>query len=246
LLCSDGLYDTLPKEHLASLLSTIAADQAAETLVTAAAEAGASDNITAIVVHSGYIAPVALVSRPTRQRNWGLLGVVGLLTLAVLFLLLRPLLGSLGTEAVAPTAVPAATVPGSGLATVAPTETPPPHATSTVAPTATATAEATVLPTETAVVITELRGCAVSAVAYVWRSSAINRSDCASTTTDQGLTPGEPVIILNATPVSALGPDDTCQPHQFIEVQSEARPNIQGWVIPSQIRPLSAGESCTP
>lgn len=246
LFCSDGLYDTLPRERITTILSTTPAAQAAQTLVTAAEEAGASDNITAIVVQNNYVSPALPTSPPTQKWGWMAGSIVGLLLLAGLFLLLRPLLGSLGAEVVPPTAVPAATIPGSGLATVAPTQTPPPHATSTLRPTPTATLEATAAPTETAALTNELRGCAISAAAYVWLSSAINRSDCASTITDLALSPNEPVLILNATPVSALGPDSKCHSNEFFEVQSETRPQIQGWVATNQVRLLSAGDSCTP
>lgn len=246
LLCSDGLYDTLPKERLAAILSTVPADQAAQALVTAAEEAGAGDNITAIVVQNHYVAPAQPAATSTRQWGWIAGASIGLLLLLGAFLLLRPLLNSLGAAAVPPTAVPEATIPGGGLATVAPTETPPPHATSTLRPTPTATLEATVAPTETAVLTNEARGCALSAAAYVWPSSAINRSDCARTITGLALSPNEPVLILNATPVSALGPDSSCQSNDFIEVQSETRPQIQGWVATNQIRLLPSGDSCTP
>lgn len=240
LLCSDGLYDTLPKEQLTALLTTT---QTATALVTAAEEAGASDNITAIVVQNRYIAPASAAPAPAQKWGWGILGgIVGLLVLAGLFLLLRPFLGSVMGGEAAPTAVPAATIPQTGLATLPPTVTPPPHATSTLRPTPTATVAAT----ETAVLPTEQRGCAISAAAYVWPSSAVNRSDCASTITELVLARNEPVLILNATPVSAPGPDPGCQPHEFIEIQSETRPEVQGWVVAGHIRPLAAGQSCTP
>jgi protein phosphatase/serine/threonine-protein phosphatase Stp1 len=49
LLCSDGLYKTLPEELLAELLSGDD-DTAAERLVTAALLAQAADNVTAVIV----------------------------------------------------------------------------------------------------------------------------------------------------------------------------------------------------
>ncbi len=245
LLCSDGLYDTLAKEQITAVLLNTPASQSASALVAAAENGGASDNITAIVVQNHYKSPAAAPSKNKLPWGW-ILGGVGVVILLLLLLLLRPLLGSLGAGATAPTAVPEATVPNSGLSTVAPTATRPPNATSTIGPTPTATAEATLAPTETAVSPSEPRGCTLFPNTFVWPSVAINSNDCARTITNLALGPNEPVLILNATPVTALGPDRSCESHTFIEIQSETRPEIQGWVLEWQIQPLAPGESCGP
>jgi serine/threonine protein phosphatase PrpC len=52
LLCSDGLYRTLPTDELVSLLSGDDATAAADALVTRVLQGSADDNLTAVVVHA--------------------------------------------------------------------------------------------------------------------------------------------------------------------------------------------------
>lgn len=53
LLCSDGLYDAVPEEHLHHILLHHAPSEAAPLLVEEAIRANAGDNITAVVVQAG-------------------------------------------------------------------------------------------------------------------------------------------------------------------------------------------------
>lgn len=60
LLCSDGLYDVLTSEKMASILSRFTPQNATEELVQAAVNAGASDNVTAVVLKVGALAEATL------------------------------------------------------------------------------------------------------------------------------------------------------------------------------------------
>ncbi len=59
LLCSDGLYGALPDSRMIPLVTENEPQRAAELLVQAAIDAEATDNITAVVIRTGQLAPVA-------------------------------------------------------------------------------------------------------------------------------------------------------------------------------------------
>lgn len=59
LLCSDGLYDVLPDRRMISLVTENQPRLAARLLVEAAIEADATDNITAVIMRTGSIMPMA-------------------------------------------------------------------------------------------------------------------------------------------------------------------------------------------
>ena len=73
-LCSDGLWDLVSRNEIASALAEPTAEQSAQVLVDAALQRGAPDNVTAIVVHlSGEYDPSAVsTARPRRSLfGWG-------------------------------------------------------------------------------------------------------------------------------------------------------------------------------
>ena len=97
LLCSDGLTDQVPAEKIRFMVEKHAGDpeSAVLALVEAANDAGGKDNVSAILVETPEYeaiserSPAATRPRSTPQWTWFLLGV---LTAAVLFGVLRPYL----------------------------------------------------------------------------------------------------------------------------------------------------------
>jgi PPM family protein phosphatase len=255
LLCSDGLYDALPEKRLIQLLMAAPPPVAADTLVQAAADAGTSDNITAVVVN-GNQRPVG-TALPRRRAGrplplWLLALPVGLLLAAVLFLIFRspavsgnpadmPTRDLVADTPAAPTS--AATATFAPTSTVRPTDAPtatPALGAVTAAPAVTAAATSTATPSPTAV----LSGC-VSYQVFVWRDDQIASQACNQFAgQDFVLAAGELVQILVGEPQSANGPDASCQPGEFIKVQSAANPAIEGWVFSNAIRLLAPGEQC--
>ncbi len=53
LMCSDGLYDPVGDEAIATALAATSPEEACETLVVGAYDAGGSDNITGVVLRAG-------------------------------------------------------------------------------------------------------------------------------------------------------------------------------------------------
>ena len=95
LLCSDGLTDQVPAEQIRSLIEHHSGDpeSAVLALIEAANQAGGKDNVSAILVETPEYDAVTERSRPvTPPRSipsW-LLFLTGVLTAAVLFVILRP------------------------------------------------------------------------------------------------------------------------------------------------------------
>jgi protein phosphatase len=74
LLCSDGLYNVLEDDDLATLARVADPGAACDALIQAANERGTSDNLTAAVVHVAGDAPVSPVAGGWRDRLARLLG----------------------------------------------------------------------------------------------------------------------------------------------------------------------------
>jgi protein phosphatase len=73
-LCSDGLWDLVSRNEIASALAEPTAEQSAQLLVDAALQRGAPDNVTAIVVHlsSEYDPSAVSTAKPRRSLfGWG-------------------------------------------------------------------------------------------------------------------------------------------------------------------------------
>lgn len=247
LLCSDGLYDVLAEKQLIQLLAAAPPPVAADNLVQAAADAGASDNITAVVVN-GSQRPVGTALPRQRARLpfslWLLVLPVALLLATALFLLWRSPAAS-----ESPVDIPTRSV-------VADTPAPP-TATATITPAPTSTVRPTDAPTTTPVPViattaitptntptpTIALGCVTDPILFIWQDDQINSNQCTSTAATNFVS-GDQVQIIDAEVRRVNGPDASCQPGEFIKVQSVADPSLEGWVFASAIRLLSPGEQC--
>lgn len=253
LLCTDGLSGVIADARLADILTDNPVQAAAQALVAAAKEAGSQDNITAVVVSQGAqqipLVPMpAAASKPRRERSvWLWVGmVIFLMTVTALIWWWReqPPADNPADEAspgtvLLPTPDNQSTPPveavdineaETAVSATAPAVVPTPPPTSSPDPTAsptapTAEAQATPLPT----------GCvSLNAYAYIWAKEDLQPDTCSGAIANVYLNPGEPVLILQATP-ETLRASGGCLEADFIEVRSEVDETIQGWVLASDI-----------
>lgn len=262
LLCSDGLYDPLNFQQINLLLQGKSAQSAAEDLVQASISAHTHDNVTAVVVNAGQIpgkvragAAPARTGRPTIP-TWvfATLTVTVLLFLAIFVFFVLPNTNFAGGGE--PTEEPAIALP----TRIVPIETDAPalqavptevetdviDPTMTTAPTATLEPVASSTPsaTDTPPPPIEARAC-ILFEPFVWQDEQI-QSDSCNQFTDTTITNGQEVILLESNPVTVNGPDNACEANRFLKIQSVADPSLAGWVLASNVQPLSPGESCLP
>jgi protein phosphatase len=69
LLCSDGVWSTVPEETAAAVVARFPAQAAADRLVALALAAGGPDNATAVVVHFGLPLPARPVELPREEAS---------------------------------------------------------------------------------------------------------------------------------------------------------------------------------
>jgi protein phosphatase len=124
--------------------------------------------------------------------------------------------------------------------TAVPPPTSPPPAEPTPVETATPLVETTAVSNQACIV-------SVNAFVYVWQDEQIENSDC-DAYAQEGfvLDDGEPVIILEATPRTVLGPDLTCLTNEFVKVQSLGDTAVTGWVLVGNVQPTTAEQGCPP
>ena len=124
--------------------------------------------------------------------------------------------------------------------TAVPPPTAPPPAEPTPAETATPLVEATAVSNQACIV-------SVNAFVYVWQDEQIENSDC-DAFAQEGfvLDDGQPVIVLEATPRTVLGPDFTCLTNEFVKVQSLGETAVTGWVLVGNVQPITTEQGCPP
>ena len=169
LLCSDGLWDMLPDQQIAEILSKPDAAEAAKKLIDEANAAGGEDNITVVIITDDLSGPLPMAAPPGAGKNSRIilpLVAFALVTLCVGGGLLAALEGpkilgldgSGGKDGGQASATPAPASAGNGIpgtapatATLVPLITPTKTPTSTKPPpTSTSTATATTSPSATA------------------------------------------------------------------------------------------------
>lgn len=130
------------------------------------------------------------------------------------------------TEALA---IPTAIVPTAALPTATPLPAPtlPPPPTETPAP---------------------QLGCVVyDGQLFVWQDNQVFSNTCDHVAqAGQVLFNGDIVEIIDNNLIQANGPDQSCDPHQFINVRSVEQPALAGWVIAFGIQPIQPGDVCPP
>jgi hypothetical protein len=261
LLCSDGLHDVLTTSQMKEIMQSNASAGVARALVQAAITAETKDNITAVVVQTRANDVAAIASsghgRRRQRPRWLVYLAVGLLLLLVAAFLLWLALGrgqfNLATaglptrsaataEATAATPLPTSTTAVQSVvqstSTLAPTISPSPTVTRTPSPTASPSAT----PPSRACVLT---------LAFVWSDAQIRANACTGDTND-AFERGREVIILQLTPVSAVGParsdDPACADtlNEFIQVRALPPATVEGWILLNTVKTLQPGESCSP
>ncbi|MCA9874629.1 MAG: serine/threonine-protein phosphatase [Anaerolineales bacterium] len=262
LLCSDGLYDALPPEQLYELIAERSAPAAAKALVEAAIAAQAADNITAVVVQRVLTGPAAGAVPPGGGRPvplWLILliGVVVLAGVGVLggvWLMTRAPDGpSTAATATPGDGAPAdgapAEVPGVGTTATAVTPTAPlPTSTlrPTASPTITATLTATLTPSATPTLPPPLACVITPGQLFVWPDTAMQPGGCQTAVANDALVTGNVVVLLEGGTQLLPIPGDCANTSDFVRVQSETDPAINGWVFLDQIRELAPGDACPP
>ncbi len=257
MLCSDGLYDPVNDEQMAQIIRNNPPQQAAEALVQAAIAGNATDNITAVVVHSGQI---AAAPPATKIPKWLPLAVVGVILLIALSAALPGLFrneanGGAGVEdggMELPTAMPTlstVTEPGNGsdgvletaVPDTAPTSTIAPLATNTPAPTATPAPTLTLEPTPAA----EPLICVINLV-FVWSDAQIDSGTCTQVTWER-FDPGTTVEFIDPViPRIIDGPNSNCDPDNVFRKVRATESGIEGWVLDNALRTLDPGQTCPP
>lgn len=250
LLCSDGLHDPVSGAELEEILRREAPPAAADRLVQRAIEQGASDNITAVVVHGGGGDKSGAAGGASPLA--GLPGWAPLVALALVLILALaiavPLLFGGENEGEAGGAIPTrsnvATIPAG-----AATATPLPAATSTVAPTPTSTPPATETPLPpTATSLPSL--CVVAEPMYVWSDGQLD-AGCSPERrvfSSDELTIGTAVRALPDPLRDVEGPDPPCTSNRFRKIETvdeNIDPPIVGWVLANGLAPMPP-EGCSP
>lgn len=271
LLCSDGLYDVLPSSRMIALATDNAPQSAARLLIEAAVAAEATDNITAVVIRTDQLVPIAdeptlvplpvpaktVLPPPVKDRGGIPRWLIGLVIVAIILIIaaltafwLRNRNATEDSLLAAATAIPGVieslTSESAGALRVL-------TATAAVEPLAeigetlaTATSQPpdtpTPLPSPTLQATSEPRGCVNDGLFPVlWSDAQITDSNCSDT--DDGLEAGDEVRILSSKPVSAGG---NCGGGRFVKIQSVADPEVEGWMREDLIDLLASGESCSP
>ncbi len=253
MMCSDGLYDPVSDEQMQQLMISNPPQQAAEALIQAAITGNATDNITAVVVHSGAIS--ALPSGVNIPR-WLPLAVVGVILLIALAAALPSLFRSDPTPSgngvedgstELPTPMP--TLPpvdqpvdgGVGLETAVPAA-----ATSTIAPTI-PLATATLTPTLTSEPspAPEPLVCVIN-LAFVWTDAQINSGNCEQSAQNQFVRGTTVEFIEPFIPRTVDGPNLECELGNVFRKVRAVETGIEGWVLANALQSLDPGQSCPP
>jgi protein phosphatase len=83
------------------------------------------------------------------------------------------------------------------------------------------------------------------AFTFVWQETQLLNESC-NQFAQSSLNDGDAVIILDATPRSALGPDQFCQANEFIEIQSAVDTAVTGWVLVNNVQITTPEQGCPP
>jgi hypothetical protein len=83
------------------------------------------------------------------------------------------------------------------------------------------------------------------AFTFVWQETQLFSESC-NQFAQSSLNDGDAVIILDATPRSALGPDQFCQANEFIEIQSAVDTAVTGWVLVNNVQITTPEQGCPP
>ncbi|MCB8923902.1 MAG: protein phosphatase 2C domain-containing protein [Ardenticatenaceae bacterium] len=255
MMCSDGLYDPVSDEQMLQIMAANPPQQASEALIQAAIDGNATDNITAVVVHCGQtsVSPAGWVI-----PKWLPMVVVGIVLLIAVGAAIAPLLSKDGNDATPPpadmpTPIPTQPLPpvneGVGgtavpLQDVQPTSTLAPIATETPLPTETPTATP---PPPEPTIDPQPQACIIRYV-FVWSDEQINGGVCGQNTPND-LDAGTIVRFTNPFPqIGVEGPGECGVFNNFRKVRGE-KPDgtvVEGWVIADDVKPLAAGETCSP
>jgi PPM family protein phosphatase len=233
LLCSDGLYDSLPRAQIGRLLTAAPPPVAANDLIQAATKAGAGDNISAIVVRVGggkaqrfsrilmrnivnHRIPIAI-----------LIALVGVVMFLLYLLLNQEAVPTLEYgELAAPTAA-------------------------IEAPSATPTTVAILVPTSTIVPPTPsptpMQEACIRTAAYVWlteETSPDDLCDPAKAISWPNDWSRELFLLTGETYIRGHEGWGNCNPIPFYFIRSKENPSITGWVWVGYVRQIDQGGTC--